>query len=392
MKKHPLIPVLLSLCLLLTACASSSAPVSSDPSRSTVTAEQYVSQNTVQEAMEAPANPYFHNGTAFTLTPSQFHARLESIGKAASPDFSARLVVTDWSVRSELQYCGETYMVVTYMRADSPDPYFPDAVNDPESAEVGRIDVMDYLDLDHAPDSFATVLTAFDATLTPEEIQEIKTALLEKHREYYTSDAVISKNGLGYGYSLAVNQLINSASFCIHPCDEVQLCQHRVESRYDVRGLPTDHCLDCDLYIFPPENWMPLTAATALSSSNESSVPSDICIGDWTDRNGQVYPNALKFWVVDRPNWSNTEYIEYQLDGSYTTFSAIIAAEQGSEANAQMWINFYLDGQIIYSSGLIGGNVTEGVRFPIGDARTIRIECVTNMDAQGHCIVSAALF
>lgn len=231
MKKDTLIIAALIFCILLSACGSNAASVAPASCQHTygdwtVISEPY-GGNAGQrsrscalcgetETADYPADALY-KGYMFTLTPAEFNQRLDALGKMYSADFAAVLEVNDWNVCTNLTFKGETFSVVNYYNTDKdlPEPLSGDAR---DSASIGRIIVTDYLYLDHAPNSFYTILMAFDPAITEADIQDVRSVLEDNYSWDREMDvSFIEVNGLGYGYSALQNQMIESSSFCIFP-------------------------------------------------------------------------------------------------------------------------------------------------------------------------------
>ena len=268
--------LILVLALLLTACGGSkdtptapqgaqshshsfgqwnilSEPMSAQPGQM----ERSCAGCGTAETQPIPADSLVKNGL-FVYSPRRFNQRLNAIGSAVS-GFTAELELTDWSAQSNLLYNGEIFAVVRYFHSEGGYPEPLDAGRADEAA-ADQIVVTDYLDVAHPQNAFAAILMTFDPMITASETGAIRTVLEDSYATNYTSDAVTEYNGLFYGYSSLQNQLINSASFCIRPASgTLSQCSHSWESTVDTSGLVTRHCVLCDIYVFPPENWVPLT-------------------------------------------------------------------------------------------------------------------------------------
>ena len=138
---------------------------------------------------------------------------------------------------------------------------------------------------------------------------------------------------------------------------------------------------------------LPLALCQYSFTSNETGSNSDVNIGMWTDVAGDTYMNAIRFWVMDSYGMSDTEYIEYALDGAYDELSLTMAAGQGGAANTSSKIMVYADGELLYESEWIGNNVIRiETTLSISDCRQLRIVCTTDSPSSCYCIVTGELY
>lgn len=136
----------------------------------------------------------------------------------------------------------------------------------------------------------------------------------------------------------------------------------------------------------------PLTHCFFVDDSNQSGSNTDVCVGDWTDVDGNYYPNSLRFWVIDDPKWSNTEHVTYRLEEQYETISGTIAAEQKCDHGASFVFTIYLDGNPVYETAKITDSSGPlDFSYIICGASEITIVCTTDSASSGYCIFSATL-
>lgn len=401
--------LIFALSLLLTACGGKAdAPAAPAESQShTHSYDQWVIQSEpmsgqpgqmvrgcgdcgYSEYADIDTDTLVKNGL-FLYSPRRFNERLNTIGQTVS-GFTAELELTDWSAQSNLYYNEEIFAVVRYFHSEGQYPE-PLGAGRADEAAADRIIVTDYLDMLHPENAFAAILMTFDPLIGEDETDLIRTTLEDLHPTSFESDAVTEKNGLYYGYSSLQNQLINSASFCIRPADgALTLCEHEWELCFRTSGLPTEYCPLCDTYAYLPEEWMPLTRCTVLDSGNAPGSTTDVAAGDWTDAEGLIYPESVKFWVIDQPGWSNMEYIEYSLDGEFETLSFTVAHSSRSESGSNLKFVIYVDGENRFETYNITPGEWLNSEIDVSGGRVLRIECITDSPADGHGIFSGALY
>lgn len=142
------------------------------------------------------------------------------------------------------------------------------------------------------------------------------------------------------------------------------------------------------------EYWTPLTRCRFVADSNPEGSPDkkDVLIDDWRSVSGAVCPKSTKFWVVDRPGYNDTEWIEFDLDENYDFMSGTVVLSDESEEGAQIQVNIYIDETLAFSSQKLAGDQDEPFLLDVTGANVIRIECVGHSYAFAHGIVTSAVF
>ena len=136
-----------------------------------------------------------------------------------------------------------------------------------------------------------------------------------------------------------------------------------------------------------------LTWCQAVEDSNEANSNSDVQQGSFTDVNGQIYNDALKFWVADFGDWASTEYIIYELGADYELMEFSIAAEKNNHERGETKIRIFGDGQLLYESPWVGND--SDLTFAsvyIQGVKSLRIECTTDSSEHCYCILEAKLY
>lgn len=356
------------------------------------------------QTVDYPAESFI-SGDVFFMTIEKFNSRLASIGARFCPGMTVELRADEWSAVTELRYNGQRFCQITYYDHDGywNSPY-PDA---PMNADklgiygIRYINVLDYPDVPHAPNSFAAIAMTFDPLITMEEAMELGDYLAATRQEEYGNYLVTEINGVGYGHAYPVNQLQYSGSITIHAAGKMPdmdtassgSCRHDPPYEFNNDGVASGLCNLCGAYVGPEDNaWRYLSSMKVVDHSNSSPNGNDIAIGDWQDPAGAVYWGAMKFWVRNHPGWSNTEYIEYSLDGNYSTLSGTLVSAAESDPDSYMWIEIYLDGQLAHTTSPIGLYDYMTYVLDIQGVKNIGIACVTSSDADGCCVVTAAVY
>ena len=128
-----------------------------------------------------------------------------------------------------------------------------------------------------------------------------------------------------------------------------------------------------------------------LSSTDKGGE--DIAVGTWKNSAGTRYEKSMKFWVRDGGGYTDTEKVTYDVSDGYVSMTGMISASEKNDRKAKSTVNIYIDGSRVYQSPLIGSD-TEPVFYEIvlgGFGGEITVECTTDSNAFGHCIVSAVL-
>lgn len=129
------------------------------------------------------------------------------------------------------------------------------------------------------------------------------------------------------------------------------------------------------------------------SNSNEKNSNSDVALGTWSDKFGQSYASSLRFWVADFGAWSDTEWIEYDVNGQFRQLDITAAAEAGSAAGTYFQIMVYADGKLIYTSEWISYDAPPVQdTIDIQNCSRLRIVCTTDSQAFCYAIVQGTLF
>ncbi len=137
----------------------------------------------------------------------------------------------------------------------------------------------------------------------------------------------------------------------------------------------------------------PLVRCENLEDTNVPGSTKDVGVGDWADIYGSVYANSLRFWVADFGDWSEDEYIRYNLGGQFAELDLTIAMEENSKANTRSKILVYGGTDLLYESDWISDAVPMiQTTVAISGYEELTILCLTDSPDFHYCIVSAMLY
>ena len=137
----------------------------------------------------------------------------------------------------------------------------------------------------------------------------------------------------------------------------------------------------------------PLSGCTVIEDTNHSTTSSDVCPGNWEDVTGIVHGDSVRYWVINKAGYQNTEYAVYRLDKEYKTMSAEIVTEINSDPGSDAVIMIYLDGVLAYTSPTVySGSGAEYIELDITGVSEIKVLCTTDSPSFNYCIVDAILY
>lgn len=162
-------------------------------------------------------------------------------------------------------------------------------------------------------------------------------------------------------------------------------CEHNYEKVIQTNGTPAYECKNCHNILL--YNCPPLTELKLLSDTNAKGRNDDIKYGTFY-HNGREWLNAVRFWVADKSGYTNTEYMEVYLANAYTELYIVTFAAKESDDHANMTLRFYGDGELLYEVTDITKDAKEiDTRIDISDVEVLKVECSTEKDAFGYCIL-----
>lgn len=134
-----------------------------------------------------------------------------------------------------------------------------------------------------------------------------------------------------------------------------------------------------------------LSQCEFVDDSNKNGSTSDVCVDNWVDVFDNYRTNSIKFWVIDSPEWNNSEHITYRLGGQYETLSGTIVAEQKCDPGSRFVFTIYIDNTLVYKTETITTAEIYNFSYDITGANEIRIVCSTDTPYSGYCIFDATV-
>ena len=136
---------------------------------------------------------------------------------------------------------------------------------------------------------------------------------------------------------------------------------------------------------------MPLTWAYHLSDTNPPDNNKDVTIGDWDAPDGTLHEQTIRFWLVDRAGYHNSESTTYALMGSYCTFSCTYFLTDGTEAGGEAGLRIYGDGVLLSEGPMVSGNSILTLTVDVSGVEELTVECFTNSSSFSYCVVDATV-
>ena len=136
---------------------------------------------------------------------------------------------------------------------------------------------------------------------------------------------------------------------------------------------------------------MPFTWLPHISDTNPPGSDKDVTIGDWDDPNGIVREQTIRFWLVDREGYHNSESTTYALDGQYTKFHCTGFLTDGTEPGGSAYIRVWGDGQILNQSMTITSGDIISYSVDVTGVQELTVECFTNSSSFSYCVVDATV-
>lgn len=166
-------------------------------------------------------------------------------------------------------------------------------------------------------------------------------------------------------------------------------CEHSYETILQTNGTPAYECLKChNIQIMQIAS---LTDLRKLRDTNAHGKNKDVIIGDFREDSGKEIEDAVRFWVVDKSGYTNTESVDFYLANSYTTLSGLVFAGEQSENGANMTLRFYGDERLIGEITNITKDKEYCPEIDVSDVEVLRVECSTQKSAHGYCFIQASV-
>ena len=191
-------------------------------------------------------------------------------------------------------------------------------------------------------------------------------------------------------------QPVHSHSWSDATCIAPETCEGCGEERGEPLGhdwIPgdcetPDTCSRCGATRGDPL-LMPFTWLPHISDTNPPGSDKDVTIGDWDDPNGIVREQTIRFWLVDREGYHNSESTTYALDGQYTKFHCTGFLTDGTEPGGSAYIRVWGDGQILNQSMTITSGDIISYSVDVTGVQELTVECVTDSSSFTYCVVDA---
>ena len=193
-------------------------------------------------------------------------------------------------------------------------------------------------------------------------------------------------------------QPVHSHSWSDATCIAPETCEGCGEERGEPLGhdwIPgdcetPDTCSRCGATRGDPL-LMPFTWLPHISDTNPPGSDKDVTIGDWDDPNGIVREQTIRFWLVDREGYHNSESTTYALDGQYTKFHCTGFLTDGTEPGGSAYIRVWGDGQILNQSMTITSGDIISYSVDVTGVQELTVECFTNSSSFSYCVVDATV-
>lgn len=136
----------------------------------------------------------------------------------------------------------------------------------------------------------------------------------------------------------------------------------------------------------------PLSSMPLLEDSNHPDTTEDVYPGTWMDVHGEKHFDSIRFWVINKRNYSNTEYAVYSIGSQYEVLYGNVVCASGSDSNSWAWIEIYLDGTLAYTSSLVSDtSQAESFFLNVSGVQEVMIKCCTDSPNFNYCLVDAIL-
>lgn len=145
------------------------------------------------------------------------------------------------------------------------------------------------------------------------------------------------------------------------------------------------HCGDFWEYTIPR-----LTELTVTRDSNAKNKK-DIQVGTWEMNGGAVDEDALRFWVVNKEGYHNTEYVEYKLNGEYALLQCWAGIEISSKPNTDISFTVYGDGKKLAVIRLNEDFLARSA-INVEGISTLQISCTNKSSSNGYGVFGGCLF
>lgn len=163
-------------------------------------------------------------------------------------------------------------------------------------------------------------------------------------------------------------------------CEE---CEY--ETVMQTNGTPAYECKKCHNIQIKQSASLP--ELKLLSDTNAKDKKDDVKYGTFY-QDGEKWEDMVRFWVIDKSGYTNTESLEVYLANSYSTLVALAFAGDASDEETNMTLRFYGDGKLIYEMSEITLGAEESyAEIDVTDVEILKVECITEVNAFGYCLL-----
>lgn len=169
-------------------------------------------------------------------------------------------------------------------------------------------------------------------------------------------------------------------------------CEHAFEIQMQENNLPKYVCTKCGNV--DAEQNISLIYYNKVSDTNSADDGKDILLGDFQKYGSDtIIKNAIKFWVIDAKGYVDTESIDFYLGGSCFFLTGSVLPADQCDPDANMTIRFYGDGTLLGEVNDVTASAFSLSPFMIDvrGVQVLRVECTTDSNVFGHCIVEGSL-
>lgn len=169
-------------------------------------------------------------------------------------------------------------------------------------------------------------------------------------------------------------------------------CEHEFKIQMQGNNLPQYVCTKCGNV--DTEQNIPLIYYNKVSDTNSADDGKDILLGDFQKYGSDtIIKNAIKFWVIDAKGYVDTESIDFYLGGSCFFLTGSVIPADKCDPDANMTVRFYGDGTLLEEVNDITASAFSLTPFMIDvcGVQVLRVECTTDSNVFGHCIVEGSL-
>lgn len=160
------------------------------------------------------------------------------------------------------------------------------------------------------------------------------------------------------------------------------------ETVIQTNGTPAYECSKCHRIMICASPG--LSDLRLLSDTNAKGKHEDVKFGSFYEK-GRTWNDLVRFWVIKKKGYTNTESMEVYLAGSYTTLVALAFAGGESDEDTNMTLRFYGDGTLLYEmKDIVLGSEEEYsyAEIDVTDVKILKVECTTDVKAFGYCFLN----